>query len=190
MHLTMSHFAVLVGGWLAWVSSAGAASWPRFDLSEPGLVVVMRHALAPGVGDPPDFDLNDCATQRNLNDAGRTQARAIGDQLRAMKAATPTVYTSAWCRCRETARLLGFGEPRVLDALNSFFEDTSQREPRVKALGEFLRALPTDCGLVLLVTHQVNITALTDRFPASGAGVLLKLNGTAKPIVVGFIDPP
>ncbi len=176
--------ALAVGAW------ASERPVPTYELDRPGTVVVLRHALAPGVGDPEGFDLNDCVTQRNLSDAGRAQARTIGARLRQHGARTAKVYTSAWCRCRETATLLGFGEPEVLPALNSFFADASLREPTMRALRAFLQNLPVDGGLVILVTHQVNITELTRSYPASGDGVILRLNGTEKPRIDGFLREP
>jgi hypothetical protein len=71
-----------------------------------GKVVFMRHALAPGNGDPNNFDINDCTTQRNLNEDGRQQARLTGQKLKALDIAFETIYTSEWCRCRETAKML------------------------------------------------------------------------------------
>ena len=74
-------------------------------LREPGAVAIMRHALAPGGGDPAGFDVTDCATQRNLDDRGRDQARAIGAALRERGFTFGRVLTSQWCRCRDTATL-------------------------------------------------------------------------------------
>ncbi len=155
------------------------------DLRDPGLVLMLRHARAPGTGDPPGFDLADCSTQRNLDAEGRVQARRMGERLRAAGVAEARVYTSEWCRCRETATLLGFGEPAPLPALNSFFAAPREREARMEALAGFLAGLPVDGGLVVLVTHQVTITELTGVYPASGDGVILRLDATGRPPVVG-----
>ncbi|MFN0164057.1 MAG: histidine phosphatase family protein, partial [Burkholderiales bacterium] len=76
-----------------------------------GVVLLIRHASAPGTGDPPGFRLDDCATQRNLSDAGRFEARALGERLKKLGVTNAEVLTSQWCRCRETARL-AFGEAR------------------------------------------------------------------------------
>ena len=143
---------------------------------EPGRVLLLRHALAPGMGDPSNFSLGDCSTQRNLSDAGRQQAREIGDALRVQGVESAKVYTSQWCRCVETAELLGFGKVTELPALNSFFQRREDREPNLQALREFLAKQVKSEELVILVTHQVTITAMTDVFPASGAGVLLQLD--------------
>lgn len=146
-----------------------------------GLIVLMRHAEAPGVGDPPNFQLRDCATQRNLNANGREQARRIGDRLRRLAIQRATVYSSQWCRCLETARLLDVGPVQELPALNSFFNRQEEREAQIASLRAFLAALPTKGEPVVLVTHQVVVTALTGVYPASGEAVLLRANGTGQP---------
>lgn len=144
-------------------------------LGEPRTVAIMRHALAPGTGDPANFRLDDCATQRNLDDRGRAQARAAGDAIRAAGIRVDRVLTSQWCRCRETAELLGLGEPEDFPALNSFFEDRSTAGDQTAALKAFLADLPPDQN-VMLVTHQVNITALTGRGVSSGEIFLLRIH--------------
>ena len=141
-----------------------------------GLVLLLRHALAPGMGDPSNFRLDDCSTQRNLSDAGRQQAREIGNALRAQGVKSAKVYTSQWCRCLETAELLGFGEITELPVLNSFFQRRQDREPNLRGLREFLADKAGSHELIILVTHQVTVTAMTNVFPASGAGVLLQLD--------------
>ena len=127
----------------------------------------MRHAIAPGTGDPADFRIGDCGTQRNLDERGRTQARAVGAAIRAAGVEIDRVLTSQWCRSRETAELVGLGHVEEMPALNSFFEDRSTRDEQTRALREFLAGLP-DGERVMLVTHQVNITALTGRGVSSG----------------------
>ena len=148
---------------------AEAAAWDA--LARPGAVALMRHALAPGTGDPADFTLGDCATQRNLDARGRAQAREIGAAIRARGVAVDRVMTSQWCRCRETADLLALGPVEALPALNSFFADRSTRDAQTEATEALLRELPDD-QRVVLVTHQVNITALTGVYPASGEVVV------------------
>jgi hypothetical protein len=162
---------------------AAPAAEETVTLGRPGIVIMLRHALAPGVGDPPGFDLRDCSTQRNLNEAGREQARKLGEYLRAngLREGQVEVFTSAWCRCRETAELLGLGEPKVLPALNSFFAQPREREATMEALGTFLRERPVDGPPIVLITHQVNITAFTETYPASGEGMAFLLNGTDRP---------
>lgn len=134
---------------------------------------IMRHALAPGTGDPAGFDVNVCSTQRNLSGEGRAQARRTGDRFRSNGIDAASVYSSAWCRCTETAELLKLGPVRVLPSLNSFFQQRSQRQPQTGELKAWLQAQPLDKPLVL-VTHQVNITALTGVFPSSGEIVVMR----------------
>lgn len=139
----------------------------------PGHIVLMRHALAPGTGDPPNFDIDDCATQRNLSEAGRTQARAIGRAFRHNGIEDARVYTSAWCRARDTARLLDIGEVEVLSPLNSFFGRPGRRPGQMAALRRTIRDLPLE-EPVVMVTHQVVISALTGVFARSGEMVLVR----------------
>ncbi|HEX2862543.1 MAG TPA: histidine phosphatase family protein [Lacunisphaera sp.] len=155
--------------------SRAAGSAALSVLAEPGHVLVMRHARAPGVGDPPGMVLGDCDTQRNLDDQGRAQAKRLGARLRHAGVSHARVFTSQWCRCRETARLLDVGPVEDLPALNSFFEQPETKSARLEGLREFLERLPRDGGTVVLVTHQVTITALTGQFSASGEGLVLKL---------------
>lgn len=144
-------------------------------LTKPGHVLILRHARAPGVGDPPGMLLGDCATQRNLDEQGRTQAKQLGERLRAAGVEPAQVFTSQWCRCRETARLLGLGPVEDLPLLNSFFAEPERRDSQTQAWRDFLAKLPRDAELVIFVTHQVNITALTGFFPASSEGLVLHL---------------
>ena len=143
-------------------------------LKRPGTVAIMRHAIAPGIGDPEDFRLGDCSTQRNLDERGREQARQVGAAIRAAGVEINRVLTSPWCRSRETAELLGLGPVEDFPALNSFFRDGSGREGQTQALRDFLAGLPEDETL-MLVTHQVNITALTGRGVASGEVFVLEV---------------
>ena len=130
---------------------------------------LMRHALAPGTGDPGNFDVDDCATQRNLSERGRQQARDTGERFRHNGIEQAKVYSSRWCRCLETARLMAVGEVMPFEGLNSFFRDRSTEPAQSAATRELIADQVAAGGPpLLLVTHQVNITALTDVFPASG----------------------
>ncbi len=167
-----------------------AMDGPLFNaLREGEAVAIMRHALAPGTGDPPEFQLEDCKTQRNLSSRGRIQARAIGERLRAQGIDAARVYSSRWCRCLDTAQMLGFGQVEKMPALDSFFQDRSKEPSQTAALRDFLLKLPPGAP-VLLVTHQVNITALTGVFPQPGEIVVIRHEGGAKTEVLGTITPP
>lgn len=142
-------------------------------LSEPGTALLMRHALTePGLGDPPGFRLGECATQRNLSAAGREQARRTGERLRERAIPIAAVLSSRWCRCLETAQL-AFGEATGWPALDSFFEDASARGPRTAALLARVRGHAAG-GLLVMVTHQVNITAATGHVPAMGEALAVR----------------
>lgn len=174
---------------LACHEAPAAAPFPIERLAEGGHVVMLRHALAPGVGDPADFRLDDCATQRNLSEDGREQARRLGQRLRAHGIDRAKIYSSQWCRCLETAELLELGPVAELPALNSFFSRPGDREPNLEALQTFLAGLPEDGPPVILITHQVTISAIADRGTASGESIVLKADGTGAPPVVGTIEP-
>ncbi len=166
---------------------AAAAPADLFErLRGGGLVLLLRHARTePGTGDPPNFRLGDCSTQRNLDEAGRAQARAIGARLRAERIPVGRVLTSAWCRCRETAELMAVGPVEAAEAINSFFEERSRRDEQTRA-ARALAAAWGGPGNLVLVTHQVNVTALTGVFPASGEAVV----ATPALAVLGRLPPP
>ncbi|MEQ8604871.1 MAG: histidine phosphatase family protein [Marivibrio sp.] len=168
-----------------------ADPFPLERLADGGYALMLRHALAPGTGDPAAFELRDCSTQRTLNDVGRAQARALGEALRAAGIAEASVYSSQWCRCLETAELLGLGPVQELPALNSFFgRNRDDRPKRLEALRRFLAEQPTDGPPIILVTHQVTVTAITGDFVRSGEGRALALDGTGAPPVAGTTAAP
>jgi broad specificity phosphatase PhoE len=136
-------------------------------LKQPGAIALMRHALAPGGGDPDGFTLGDCRTQRNLSDQGRDQARRIGAALRAEGIAFDAVWASEWCRSFETAELVDMGAVQARPMLNSFFGGRGDRQGQTADTIKALSQLSPEAR-VLLVSHQVNITALTGVVPRSG----------------------
>lgn len=138
-----------------------------------GVYVLMRHERAPGTGDPARFRLGDCASQRNLDRAGRAAARRTGERLRAAGIRTSLVLTSQWCRCRETARLLDLGPVTAAPYLNSFFRDRSTQGRQTARLRTRVSTRLSG-GIAILVTHQVNITALTGIVPAEGELIVLR----------------
>ena len=146
-------------------------------------MVVLRHARAPGTGDPPNFRLGDCSTQRNLSSEGRKQAARIGERLRAAGLASTTVYSSQWCRCLETARNLAVGPVVELPALNSFFQSPELEQKHARLLRAWIASADLSRPVVL-VTHQVNITALTGVVPAEGE-ILILHREQGKPRVMG-----
>ena len=152
-----------------------------------GHVIVMRHARAPGVGDPPGFRLGDCATQRNLSPAGREQAARIGTRLRAAGLSDTKVYSSRWCRCLETAHLLDLGPVIELPLLNSFFRFRDREQEQMEGLRGWIEGADLERPVVL-VTHQVNITALTGIFPSEGEVLVLRREPEGVRVVARFRD--
>ncbi|CAM8670603.1 SixA Phosphohistidine phosphatase SixA [Comamonadaceae bacterium] len=153
----------------------------------PGSVVLIRHALAPGVGDPERFALNDCSTQRNLSEEGRAQAVRIGQFFRQRLVPVDAVWSSQWCRTRDTADLAFPGKRVDKPAFNSFFGEPDAAPAQTRAAQELLNAW-TGNGLLVVVTHQVNITAISGVVPASGEAVVLgRRNGVW--IVTGRLMP-
>ena len=172
--MTRLLLAVVLVAALVPASAPAAADTRLARLSQPGVVAIMRHALAPGLGDSASFALDDCATQRNLDARGRAQAREIGAAARAAGVTVDRVLTSQWCRCRDTARLLDLGPVEDLPALNSFFRDRSRADAQTAELRKFLLGRHPE-ETVILVTHYVNIAALTGRGVASGEVLLLEI---------------
>lgn len=159
---------------LAALAGPAAADPDLAVLGEPRTHAIMRHALAPGYSDPAGFRVDDCATQRNLDRRGREQARLTGEALREAGVAFDRVWTSRWCRSRDTAVLMDLGAVEEVTALNSFFEDRSTREAQTAAVKDLLLALPPE-ETVMLVSHQVNISALVGGATTSGEIVLFTI---------------
>ncbi len=148
-------------------------------------VVLMRHAATEaGVGDPPGFRKDDCATQRNLSAQGRASARKIGELLRQRQVAVSEVWSSRWCRCLDTARL-AFGHVKPVAMLDSMFNDPEgSDEQKLRALQTALRNLPKGGNLVL-VTHNVNISRLTGVSTGTGDMVVASVDSQGRLKVVG-----
>jgi phosphohistidine phosphatase SixA len=156
------------------------AAWAA--LKKPGTIVLFRHATAPGGGDPPGHVLDDCSTQRNLDEEGRAQARRIGERFRAQGIKVEAVLSSQWCRTRDTAQLAFPGLPKDAPAFNSFFSDRSNEAAQTAAARQQLLAWRGK-GVLVVVTHQVNITALTGIAPVSGEGIVLHRQGRELAVV-------
>jgi phosphohistidine phosphatase SixA len=149
---------------------------------------IMRHAVAPGTGDPSEFTLEDCSTQRNLSDQGRQQARRAGAIFRQNGIEEALIFTSQWCRCRETARLLDLGPVADLPALNSFFGHHDRREPQTRQLKEWITSMQDERPYIL-VTHQVNISALLGRGAGSGEIMFVSRTGNGEFRIEGSVNP-
>ena len=157
-------------------------------LKSGGHILMVRHALAPGGGDPANFKIDDCSTQRNLDQTGRAQAKSIGDWLRANGVTSARIYSSQWCRCLETAKLLQLGSLEELPALNSFYERPQDKEPNISALQAFISQQPVDGQLIVFVTHYVTIAAITGENVSSGTGVLMELRKDSSYEVIGRLS--
>ena len=163
-----------------------AAAQPQTDeaglwaaLRDGGHVALIRHALAPGTGDPAGFRVDDCATQRNLSPAGRAQARAIGERFRANGVGAAVVFSSQWCRCLDTARELALGEVTPFAGLNSFFAGQGDEAQHTRAARTLIAEQAGTGKPLVLVTHQVNITALSGVYPSSGEIIVMRVDGDA-----------
>lgn len=165
------------------------APWPfayaRADavadrLRQGACVVLLRHGrTTPGVGDPPEFRLGACSTQRNLSDAGRAASQQLGAWFTTAGLTPRAVRSSAWCRCRDTAEL-AFGAHTVWAPLNSTFQGASaEASAATRALRTALAAIPAG-AFEVWVTHQVNITALTGEVPSMGEGLIVDAGGQVR----------
>lgn len=159
--------------WTLWGAVLGLAHAQATENPlQAGRVVVVRHALAPGVGDPERFSLNDCTTQRNLSAEGQAQAVRIGAFIRQQGVPVDAVWSSQWCRTRDTADLAFPGRRVDQPAFNSFFGEPDAAPAQTQEARALLNRW-TGQGLLVVITHQVNITALTGVVPASGEAVVL-----------------
>ena len=150
-------------------------------------LVLMRHALAPGYGDPANFDVKECRTQRNLNEVGRQQSIDIGHLFRSNGIDKAIVLSSQWCRCLATANLLNLGNVSELPFLNSFFENFDREQFQTDKTIQWIRnaslSIPT-----ILVSHQVNIAALTGHSARSGEIVFVRKSTDGQIEVIGSIQ--
>ncbi len=153
------------------------ASWK--SAQEGNKIILIRHALAPGTGDPIGFEVDDCSTQRNLNQFGIDQSKNIGKLFKKNKVLIDQVLSSQWCRCKDTAKY-AFKEYKEFSALNSTFQssDGEKTNKQIKKLKYFIENWNGNGGNLILVTHYIVITSLTDAVPRSGEIVIIdkKLN--------------
>jgi hypothetical protein len=158
----------------AWAQNSGtrlAAVWRQSRG-----VLLLRHASThSGVGDPPEFKLGQCSTQRNLSEAGRAESLAMGRWMQQHQLRADAVFSSQWCRCQDTARL-AFGQAQDWPALNSTFGGQGQAAEQEAALRERLLSMPAG-RMEIWVTHQVNMTALTGAYPGLGEAFVVDRQG-------------
>jgi phosphohistidine phosphatase SixA len=165
---------VLLLGLAAAFTAAAAesdAAWAA--LRGGGHVALLRHAMTTGgAGDPPGFRLEDCATQRNLSDEGRVQAAALGEAFRAQGVRVDQVWSSPWCRCRDTATLMAVGTVETLPALANLFGRGENKAEQTRILRDTVKGW-TGPGTLLLVSHGSTISALTGVSPREGEAVVV-----------------
>ena len=146
------------------------------NLEDGGKLIFIRHAYAPGNGDPDNFNLDDCSTQRNLNYQGRKQAKYIGEFFRKNKIKIDKVLSSEWCRCKETAKI-AFKDFSTNNFLNSFYSSqyAKNKDQQIKLLNEYIKKFKSDKNLIL-ITHYVLISEVLDYGPSSGEIVVSDKN--------------
>ena len=189
-------------GWL----TCPALSWANPDvaplLRQSGVVLALRHALAPGNFDPPDFRLDDCSTQRNLSNAGRLQAQRIGTWLSQQQLVPSRVRSSPWCRCMDTA-MLAFGKAESWSALGSpvgYSETTGPAHlnelrlalAKIKSdhiFNEAEQSAHKKTAFEVWVTHMFVLSDLLSTSIASGEGLIIKADANNQPRVLARVVP-
>jgi len=146
------------------------------NLEEGGKLIFIRHAYAPGNGDPQNFNLNDCLTQRNLSDRGRKQAKIIGNIFSKTNVSLSGIFSSEWCRCKETASI-AFSKFETKKFLNSFYsaQFANNRKKQVQEFENFLKKWNKKDNLIF-VTHYVVISEILNYAPSSGEIVIADKN--------------
>ena len=135
-------------------------------------VIFMRHALAPGNGDPYNFIIDDCSTQRNLDSNGIRQSQMIGKNFKKNEIKFTKIFSSFWCRCKDTASFLNMGKFFTHKGLNSFYQGHVNREETLAELRKLISSLKVLKGTYLMVTHYVVIQAFTGMsLPSGGMAV-------------------
>ena len=142
------------------------------QLEDGGKLIFIRHAYAPGSGDPDNFNLNDCSTQRNLSKEGKRQAEYIGEFFRIKKIKIDKVLSSEWCRCKDTAKI-AFKNFETFNALNSFYDEkfASNEDIQIKNLKKYIKSWESDKNLIL-VTHFVVISSILNMGTSSGEMII------------------
>ena len=175
--------AVLLCAWAVTGAEASDAIWQA--LRAPGSVVVLRHSYAPGTFDPPDSRLEDCSTQRNLDEGGRAQARRIGEVFRAQGIAVGAVRSSPRCRCLDTARL-AFGKAEPWMVLQGALRDEALRSRQLAEIRKLIAA-HADGPPLVFVTHGSVVSDLTGLNVPMGAFVVLRRTPDGTHTAVGHL---
>lgn len=170
--------------WAASVTAAPATESIWAALSAPGTVVVLRHSYAPGTFDPPTARLDDCTTQRNLDETGRAQARRIGEAFRRNGIAVGAVLSSPRCRCLDTARLAFERAPQSWEPLQGALNDAARRQRQLVEIRQAIAA-HRDGPPLVLVTHGSVVSDLTGLNIRMGAFVVLRRGADGTHAVAG-----
>jgi phosphohistidine phosphatase SixA len=144
----------------------------EFKNNSDNKIIFMRHSLAPGYGDPKNFNLNDCSKQRNLDKRGIEQSRIIGNYFKENDIVFTKIFSSFWCRCQDTALYLNIGDYKAHKGLNSFYEDHVDRDQTIVELNKLIDSLKSVKGPYLMVTHYVVIQAISELSVSSGGMVV------------------
>ena len=155
--------------------SSALANWQ--PAKEGNKIILIRHSIAPGSGDPPGFQVKDCKTQRNLSKEGIEQSKKIGKLFKINQIKIDQVLSSQWCRCKDTAKY-AFKNYKEFSALNSTFQPPYDKNAKkqIKELRDYIQKWNGNGGNLVLITHYVIITAITDVAPRSGEIVIIDKN--------------
>ena len=161
-------FLILILGLLNFQTNVFSSDKIINQLKSGGNIIFIRHAIAPGNGDPDNFDLKDCSTQRNLSKNGIEQSKKIGEFFKDNKIKVEKVLSSEWCRCKDTAKF-AFKNFEVFSSLNSFYDAkfADKKEEQIKNLKKYIKEWKGEDNLVL-ITHYVVILAVLDKVTSSG----------------------
>lgn len=171
------------------IANAEGDIWSQLRQADTHYYVLMRHAIAPGTGDPSNFQLSDCSTQRNLSQEGIAQAQRTGDAFRENMVTVQRVLSSEWCRCLDTGTAMDVGPVEPFPPLNSFFSDRSTEPAQTAAVREFMVNNRDEPGVTVLITHFVNVGAIAGSGVASGEIVVMQVNEQNEPEIIETIEP-
>ena len=191
MKLLESITPLLLGAFISLASLSAQANLANV-LSDGHHVLLMRHADAPGYGDPAGYQLDNCSTQRNLGDKGKKQAVIIGQWLSNQGISSAKVLSSPWCRCLDTAKLLSKGSITVSPALGSFFDDPSLEKKQTQDLEKLIQVQLNENPKIplIMVTHHVNIQAYVGKVLNVGDMVLVKVDKNGKKLTQQIYPSP
>ena len=169
-------FLILILGILNFQTNVFSSDKIINQLKNGGNIIFIRHAIAPGNGDPDNFDLKDCSTQRNLSKNGIEQSKKIGEFFKDNKIKVEKVLSSEWCRCKDTAKF-AFKNFEVFSSLNSFYDAkfADNKEEQIKNLKKYVKEWKGEDNLIL-ITHYVVISEILNKGVSSGEIIITDKN--------------